>query len=172
MSWRGIRTRTGASVLQSRFGAPGSASAPCELTWGSNIPGGPAFRAFCGGRGCPLVTAERRPRASSSFGHYLTGKDSVVEIESEWTVRGRERQTSGGGERNSCTQVSSQKPLANLGHLSVVHVAGPFCRNRDLLLIAHGPDLQSLRQDYAQDTPESKGSRFDLRSGPATAQNT
>jgi putative transposase len=35
----------------------------------------------------------------SSFRHYALREKGVVEIESEWTVRGRERQATGGGER-------------------------------------------------------------------------
>jgi len=35
----------------------------------------------------------------SSFGHYALREKAVVEIESEWTARDRERQAQGGAER-------------------------------------------------------------------------
>lgn len=52
----------------------------------------------------------------SSFRHYALREKGVVEIESEWTARDRERQETGGGERIFLIPGYAQKPGANPGH--------------------------------------------------------
>ena len=90
MSWREIRTRTGASVLQSRFGAPGSASALCELACGGDLAH--PERADLIRWGAPLklcLAGVFRGHRKHRCPHH--GRMERWGTESHWTARRRER---------------------------------------------------------------------------------
>jgi hypothetical protein len=77
------------------------------------MPGAPAYRAFCEGRGFfraragdTRVSGVPRRLALEQFSHYAKGAASPIEIESRWTARAREHRGI------FPTGQSAKKPLA------------------------------------------------------------